>query len=232
MQSNADLRRAARRNPDRVTRIERSIARTSERRFETAVANLDDEVVAADRAAALVRKAIRTVGGRVIESTPIPNSVIARVPGGELDELLNGQDVQAIVPAPRERPALDVATPLVGSPSWWSAGHLGGEGANDMVPSDAGLLGEGVDPNHPAYAGLVPLDQSPNVSINDHGTHSGGIIISNNLPNAGTAGGVDKLVSGGGRALPLGPPGWKSGGRDLILPRVWNVSSSGDAGRG
>jgi serine protease AprX len=229
MRSVRGLRRAARRSPDAVTHLERSIASTAERRLEAIMADLEDESVAAARAAAPTRKAIRAVGGRVIESSSIPNSIVARVPVDELDGVAESKDVQAIVPAPRERPALDTATPLVGSPSWWSAGHLGGEGPNDTVPADAGLLGEGVDPGHPAYAGLVTLDQSPDVDINDHGTHTGGIIISNNLPHAGTAGGVDKLVTGEDELYLLGlPDGSQAGAGDPA--ESWNVSSSGTPG--
>ena len=227
MRSVRGVRRAARRSPDAVTHLERSIASAAERRFEALTADLDDESVAAARAAAPTRTAIRAAGGRVIESTSIPNSIVARVPVDQLDDVAETEDVQAIAPAPRERPALDIATPLVGSPSWWSAGHLGGEGPNDTVPADVGLLGEGVDPDHPSYAGLVDLDQSANVEKTDHGTHTGGIIISNNLPNAGTAGGVDKLVAGEDELYLLGlPDGSQTGASDSV--ESLNTSFSAD----
>ncbi len=105
-------------------------------------------------------------------------------------------DVQAVLPAPRPRPVLDVATATTGATSWWAAGHAGGEGSSDSVPSDAAVLGEAPDPTHPAFSG-VAIDLPPNPRVTNHGTHTAGALASNDGTYPGLAPGLDHLIGSG-----------------------------------
>src|SRR6266511_298168 len=203
------VRRLARRTPLRVSPAERQIAAAAEQSYEDAVASLADEAASAMGDQDDLAKAIRRGGGVVLGREPVPSSIVARVPGGLLDRLAERGDVQAIAPAPKPQPQLDVAKSVVGAPTWWAAGYLGGEGGSDTVPGDVGLEGEGPDATHPAFAGLT-IDNSPGVNPtddDDHGTHVAGVVASGDATYTGVAPGIDKLLGASSDAYLLGVAG-------------------------
>jgi hypothetical protein len=126
--------------------------------------------------------------------------VIAVVPSEGLRALAARSDVQAVDAAPLMRPLLEKNASAIGAPTWWNSGHTGGTGSTDASPIDVG--GEVVDPTHPAFQD-VTVD---NWSLGDpresggHGTHTGGIIASNQVYREthykGVAYGIDRLVGG------------------------------------
>ena len=91
----------------------------------------------------------------------------------------------------------------MGAPSWWAAGLTGGTGASDTVPADAAIQSEAADPTHPAFAG-VTVDNDPDGSVSDHGTHTGGIIASGDSTYPGVSYGVDRLIGSSNEAYALG----------------------------
>jgi hypothetical protein len=106
-----------------------------------------------------LRLAIESAGGRVVESDPITNTVVAVVPRSILRTLAARVDVRAIEPAPslRARAATGVglSTGAIGAPSWWSAGFAGGTGPNDTSPVDLAISGDEIQQDHPAFHGVT-----------------------------------------------------------------------------
>jgi serine protease AprX len=205
------VRQRVRRNPLSITAAERELARESEKRYEAAVAQLDDEAAETSIAQRDLQRAIHALGGRVIETRLVLSSIIARAPAAALGKLAAREDVQAIERSPRDRPLLDIGSPLVGASTWWGANHTGGRGSADTLPADVGLAGEAADPAHPAF-GLIVVENSPMVSPDDHGTHVGGVVASGNATFRGVAPGPDRLMGAIADEWLLGLPSFEGPG--------------------
>lgn len=199
---------AAQRSPSSVTASERATALRAERRRERAISSLSDESRAARRSQAKVVAAIRQRGGRVIDRSVLPNSIVARLGSGAISRLSRRRDVQAIDPAPAERPQMDVSVATIGAPAWWTAGFTGGEGPSDVVGAsvDVATVNDAVDPTHPAFTGTVDIENSSLEPVSDHGTHLGGVIASNDVSYRGVAFGLDTLIGADDEAFALGIP--------------------------
>lgn len=212
MRSAARVRRLARRTPRQISAAEQQLARAAEERYEAAISGLDDEATAAADDHDPLEAAIRRSGGRVVTAEPVPSTLVAQVPGDELHALADRQDVQAISPAPKPAPQLNVATAVTGAQDWWLAGHVGGEGTNDTVPGDVGTAGEGPDPTHPAFGSLT-IHNSPFVfPDDDHATHVAGVVASGDGSFPGGAPGIDKLLGAISDAYLLGVPSSEGAG--------------------
>jgi len=198
-----DLRAIGRGHPGRITSVERESARRAERWFERSVRALGPE---AARASSLIRRLeslVEASGGSVVASELVPAAVVARVPSHDLGDLARRRLVGSIEAAPRDRPLSGVGTQAVGAPSWWTAGFTGGGGFADVVPADAALRSEAVDPTHPAFDD-VTVENDPTLPPSDHGTHTGGVVASGDSTYPGVAPGIDQLIGAGDEAYALG----------------------------
>ena len=124
-----DLQRAAQRNPERVSDLEADAAQESERHRTEVVSELHDEVAEIEEAQAPVERAVERAGGEVASSDLVATGALAvvsaKVGSGDLEELAGRDDVQAIIPAPKQDPELDTSTTTIGAASIF-AQHSGG----------------------------------------------------------------------------------------------------------
>jgi serine protease AprX len=192
---------AARHSPAQITMAEKLQSVALERRRARVIDSLRARARRARRAGAGVATAVRRAGGRVVGREIVPASVVARVPRSALEGLIGRGDVQAIMPAPKPRPQSGVWGQVTGAPSWWSAGFNGGKGVNDADSNVAVYLGsDAPDAANPAFSGGPSIDLgtcngSPG-QPNDHGTHTGGIIASQDSTFRGIGFGVSQLIGG------------------------------------
>jgi hypothetical protein len=196
-------RREAQDHPLTITSREKRAARSEEESFEAAVERLADEADSSSAQLADLTRRVEALGGVVRAQELLPAALIARVDARAIGRIDGLDGVQAVEPAPHEKPLSGVGTSAVGAPAWWTAGHIGGGGANDTVPADVAIQSEAADPSHPAFAG-VTVDNGPDAPVTDHGTHTGGIIASRDLTYRGVAPGVDRLIGSAGSAYALG----------------------------
>lgn len=188
-------------SPDRITSLEKQIAARAERERSAAIASLAPvaEAARADQAATVA--AVRDLGGRVLGQRALPSSVIALVPRGVLPALVARPEVQAIDPAPKPEPLLDVAVPAVGAPAWWQEGHTGGDGASDSLTVDVGMYLDYPVTDHPAFAGVnfdqqTSPDEDSGIKDASHGTKTTSVIASQDDTYRGGAPGIDTVISG------------------------------------
>ena len=141
---------AARANPAEVTQRERARGARIARRHTNLIAGLADEGREAHTDQSAIVSAIEDAGGEVVDRREGISYVIARLPASALVTIADRADVQAVLPAPREKPQLSSSVPAVGAPSFWAAGYDGGEGANDVNSAiDVALGSEEPDPDAP-----------------------------------------------------------------------------------
>lgn len=183
-------------SPVRITAAEKRVSREAERGYEAIIATVQDDVKATIIDQREIATRVQALEGEVLERESVPAAIVAHIDGIRLDRLAEHPGVGAITPAPRERPLLDVATPLSGAPSWHGAGFTGGSGEADTVLADLAIIGDAVTPSHPAFVDL-DIDNGPQLP-DDHGNHVGGVIASRGaagfLDHQGAAPGIDTLI--------------------------------------
>ncbi|MGI8461175.1 MAG: S8 family serine peptidase [Solirubrobacterales bacterium] len=216
--------------PDRITVGEKDVGRRNERRYTRGIDALGDDVAKASAQQIPVVVAVRNGGGKVLVRDVIANAIVARLPRGELARLASRRGVQFITPADVDRPLMDVSVPVTGAPSWWAAGFTGGTGGIDSVPADAGIASEVPDSTHPAFAGLA-VDRDPALlpvsSSSTHGTHTSGVVASQEIAHRGVAHGTDHLVAGRDTYL-LGIPDFDGNPGATDPAEAFNLSFGGD----
>ncbi len=183
----------ARPDPTRLSADELALGTLLERRRNRRIDRLSHSAAAQSRSLDAVEADIRSLGGSVISRELVPASILARIPGGRVDDVSHVTGVAYVVREQRQTPLLDVSHEAVGATSWWSAGHTGGAGAQDVTSADVAILSEAVDPEHPAFASVQVMNQA-GLTPGDHGTHTGGIIVSSDGVYRGMAAGAERLV--------------------------------------
>lgn len=147
---------------------------------------------------------IQSLGGRAHGGYRMVNMVAAVVPARAVSALAASPLVAHIGEDQLVRMGLDNSVLSIGSSAFWSAGFTGGTW-------DVGILDSGMDATHPAFAGKAFVHQvfhttgatDPNYAdsptnpddLQGHGTHVGGIVMSQGAPECpgcqGVARGLD-----------------------------------------
>ncbi|MCL6553865.1 MAG: S8 family serine peptidase [Firmicutes bacterium] len=147
---------------------------------------------------------IRSLGGRARGGYRMVNMVAGVVPAHAVATLANHSLVAYVAEDVRASATLDVSVPSIGAPTFWTNGFDGGMW-------DAAVVDTGMDAGHPAFAGKTisslvchataqtdPTyadDPSTGDDLQGHGTHVGGIVMSQGAaecPNCrGVARGLD-----------------------------------------
>ncbi len=128
---------------------EKHAARRAERSYEAGIRGLSRAARGSLRRTRVVTRTVRAHGGRVVDMSLVPESVVAWIDPSELGALGREEIVAAIDPAPAPSPLSGIGTSAVGAPAWWAAGFTGGTGAADTVPADAAIESEAADPDPP-----------------------------------------------------------------------------------
>lgn len=188
-------------SPDRITSVEKLIAARAEQERASAIASLAPAADAARMDQAATIAAVRDFGGHVLGQRALPSSVFALVSRGALPALAARPDVQAIDPAPKPEPLLDVAVPAVGAPAWWQQGYTGGDGASDSLTVDVGMYHDYPETDHPAFADVdfdqqEAPDEEGGTKQRGHGTMTTSVIASRDATYRGAAPGIDTVISG------------------------------------
>ena len=220
-------------------------AREIREEFRLLVRGMRKEILDAARpgAAALrapVLEGVRAIpGARVLAESLVLCAVTAEVPAGSLAGLARDlPSVARILPHGVRRAGLDTSVATLGASTWASAGYDGSSTTKVCV------MDTGIDPNHPALSSIlgaqkVFLDVGKQQSdyaepatpvvddIHGHGTHVGGIVMSQDSSFKGVApGGVlmngkcGYLTSGGGGNLQDG---------DIMSAGDWAADNGADA---
>ena len=129
----------------RITTHDRDAARGAKRQRAAFAQALVPASRRARRAQDPLRRALSRAGAEVKSWGTLPSAITVGVRRSRLREIAGRADVQAITPAPKPNPLLDIASQVDGAPSWYAAGFRGGTGASDTVPAVVGLLGEAPD---------------------------------------------------------------------------------------
>ena len=142
--------------------------------------------------------AVRRQRGAVQELELAPAAVIATVKAGSLPRLAGARSSKR---SSRRRPRGDCRASAPPQSAPRAGGLLASleAGTVDSVPADVAIESEALDPDHPAFAAVI-VDNDPSQPVTDHGTHTGGIIASNDGTYPGVARGVDNLIGSGSTA--------------------------------
>lgn len=172
------------------------LAAAEERRRQAALTRIR----ATARRAAVSQRGIadevRARGGRITDRDPVTNSVTAVLAAKQVEALRARADVSTITPAERPHPlGLDWSAQAVGAPSFWAAGLTGGRGPADRSPVDLAILGDKIQEDHPAFAGITfqrPSDAPLNTPCGEttaascvHGTAVASLAISRGASGCG-----------------------------------------------
>jgi serine protease AprX len=166
------------------------LARRHEAARAAAIDGLQSSARAATNAQRALWRAITAMDGRVVESDPITNTLVAVVPRVSLRALEARADVRGVelaaMPTPLTATGLGLSTAAVGAPTWWGAGFMGGTGASDTSPVDLAILQDKIQQDHPAFAGIrfqTPLGRG--APGTDHGTGVASMAISRGASGCG-----------------------------------------------
>lgn len=211
MRGAAAAKREALTSSKRPTAKERLIARSMDNQRTAAMADLRRAAASGTRQSERVARLIKRLGGRVIDAPPLPNSIIALVPGRALSRLASEPAVSSIVEAPAP---VWASSWTDGSETWHAAGFTGGGtsadgiGGPDYLAFDQGLttahqafrtrLG-GDSPTGPGSGAtrvISPVGRT-NFSGSGHGNNVAGIVASTDLTSELTG------------ASPPGPASWQ-----------------------
>lgn len=135
-----------------------------------------------------VASEIATLGGHVVYRYTLINSLSALVPAGILEKISKMPGIAYISEDRLIRGDLDVSAKAIFADTWWNSGLSGS-------PFNIAILDSGMDAGHPAFAGklitnglfnatastdscLRDYDLSSTDDFNGHGTHVGGIVMS------------------------------------------------------
>jgi serine protease AprX len=126
-------------------------------------------------------------GGEVTAQVSVVPALGAVIPATLLNTLANHPLVLSVMKNRATEYELNVSIPSVDYDTWWTAGFDGGA-------YDVGIVDDGVQEDHPAFAG-VTFYQKPGSSVmDDHGTHVTGIVASANGTYRGGAYGLDAVI--------------------------------------
>lgn len=173
-----------------------AVARMQERQRKAALADLTAAADMNARVQQRVRMAVRRAGGHIVEHDLIGNAIVARMPAPAARQLAQRGDVSAVEPDVAEKKlGLAAETAIVGAPSFWGAGYLGGTGPSDASPTDLAIFSDKIQEDHPAFAG-VTFVRPPDTGIGtpcgsafsfscDHGTAVASAAISRGASGCG-----------------------------------------------
>ena len=175
------------------------IARRNEAARARALRRLSGRV----RSAAVLQRpawlAIERAGGRVLESDPVSNALVAELPHGVITAIARRRDVYSVEAAPVHRrlaTGLGLSSAAVGAPSFWTAGFTGGTGPNDASSIDVSIISDKMQHDHPAFAGIAFQTPSNATSASDHGTAVGSIAVSRGASGCGECVPADAEMKG------------------------------------
>lgn len=126
-------------------------------------------------------------GGRITANVNIVPALGASIPSTFMAKLAKHPLVLAVM---KDRPTeyeLDVSIPSVDYDTWWTAGFDGGA-------YDFGIVDDGVQDDHPAFAGINFYEKSGSSILGSHGTHVTGIVASGDATYRGGAYGLDAII--------------------------------------
>ena len=126
-------------------------------------------------------------GGEVIAQVSVVPALGASIPSTFLAKLARHPLVLSVM---KDRPTeyeLDVSIPSVEYDTWWTAGFDGGA-------YDFGIVDDGVQDDHPAFAGITFYEKSGSSILGSHGTHVTGIVASGDATYRGGAYGLDAII--------------------------------------
>ncbi|MHC4084316.1 MAG: S8 family serine peptidase [Planctomycetota bacterium] len=126
-------------------------------------------------------------GGKVGARVNIVSALGASIPSAFLEELAAHPLVLSVM---KDRPTeyeLDVSIPSVDYDTWWNDGYDGGA-------FDFGIVDDGVQDDHPAFAGITFYEKSGSSILGSHGTHVTGIAASGDATYRGGAYGLDAII--------------------------------------
>jgi hypothetical protein len=139
-----------------------------------------------------VRQHLASLGGVITHAYAIRNMLAARLPAAMIPVLALHPAVAEISEDAEMTTLLDTSTISLGAPTWWSHGF---DGAG---PWDVGVLDTGMDLTNPGFSGvpsqsgvfLATASSQPGFGDNaaspddqhSHGTHTGGIVVSQGAP--------------------------------------------------
>ena len=131
---------------------------------------------------------IAALGGRTSARIYSQNALRISLPAGRVGELLAEPFVARVIEHVPGEPELDNQDNSLGlGTGFWANGIDGGTW-------DAGVVDDGVDTGHPAFAGITFLD---NYGVEgNHGTGVAGIVASGDATYRGMAFGLDKMLVG------------------------------------
>ena len=134
-----------------------AFAHAEEAHRDRAVRSLVAAAVVAGRVQAPLFAAVRSMGGRTVQSDALGDAVTATLPRRALTALAARSDVQAISPAAATR-SLSLPGPgeyanSLGARAWWAGGYSGGHGSADANLVNLAVIQDGIDQTHPAFAG-------------------------------------------------------------------------------
>jgi serine protease AprX len=154
----------------------------------------------------VIERAIRAVGGRVLEHDVLTGSLRAILPGRGILAVASRPEVASIEAESSEIPlGLTMTTASVGAPSFWAAGFTGGGGRSDLAAADLGILHDKIEEAHPAFAGITfqrPADAAigttcgQQVSGCEHGTEVASVAISRGATGCAGCSEVDAVNRG------------------------------------
>jgi len=159
-----------------VGRAARSVFDQKQGERSQVLHELQPTASAAQRALRPAARAVRRLGGSIVEVDVLTMSLTALVSRGALPALREDRVIRAVVRAPALKPlGLDTSTATVGAPSFWQAGFLGGTGSTDRVPANLSILNDKADESHPAFAARPDLFERPDRTTTDGDLHGTGV---------------------------------------------------------
>jgi serine protease AprX len=156
-------------------------------------------------------------GGKIIYRYSLINALSGVVPAGIIEEIADLPEVARVSEDMRMEANLNISVPAIGGNTWWNNGLTGGT-------FDVGILDSGMDSSHPAFSGKTivsrtfhatainpgatnpPIpdpdygdDPASTDDLQGHGTHVGGIVMSQGasqcLECQGVARGLEKIFN-------------------------------------
>ncbi|MHC4693628.1 MAG: S8 family serine peptidase [Planctomycetota bacterium] len=130
---------------------------------------------------------INANGGNVGAKVSIVSALGASIPASFLEKLAAHPLVLSVM---KDRPTgyeLDVSIPSVRYDTWWNDGYDGGA-------YDFGIVDDGVEDSHPAFAGITFYEKSGSSILGSHGTHVTCIVASGDTTYRGGAYGLDAII--------------------------------------
>lgn len=229
----AEAARAARQNENRVSSIERRIARRLDARHNTEIPEIRRAAVGVVSQSEAVQREIRRSGGTIVNAIPFPNQITAIVPRAQIAHLALLTSILRVLPASK---SIHMSSPIDGSSVWHDAGFTG-EVAPVGAGPDVSLFDERVSAGHLAFkthvdgecdtcdgtggSRIISPTARTNPLGNEHGNTIAATISSTALSSpshVGMAYGLDKVYAT----------------YQADNPYLWNlgINSNGDPGLG